>query len=212
MRTVIAATFVLFVAAGLTIAAEPPTFTKPPTAVRDGTGVRIEFAVNRSTDVAVFVEDGKGAVVRHLVAGKLGKNPPRPLRPDSLAQSIVWDGKDDLGKAVDVKRGPFRARVSLGLTPTFKQFVGDNPAALGGVRGMAVGPRGNVYVIHSFGSQHPLDASGAIAVLSREGKYLRTIAPFPAEIPDERLKGLKFIRRRDGTKVPYVFQSETRIF
>jgi len=206
------ATFLLCAAASPSAAAESVTFTEGPSAAGDGDAVRIAFAVNRATDVAVTVEDAKGAVVRHLVAGRLGRNPPPPLKADSLAQSIAWDRTDDLGKPVAGTRGPFRARVSLGLKPTFKRFVGHNPADFGGVRGMAVGPKGNVFVIHSYGSQHPLDGSAAIAVLSREGRYLRTIAPFPADIPEKRLVGLKFIRRRDGTKAPYVYQSETRSY
>ncbi|HOX08471.1 MAG TPA: hypothetical protein PK280_18895, partial [Planctomycetota bacterium] len=70
----------------------PPTFTKKPTAARAGDKVTVEFAVDRETDVAVFIEDGAGKVVRHLVAGVLGKNPPPPLKP-GLAQSVEWDGK-----------------------------------------------------------------------------------------------------------------------
>jgi len=55
--------------------------------------------------VAVFVEDAKGEVVRHLVAGALGDNPPPPLKP-GLSQSLEWDGKADYGKPAGT--GPFR--------------------------------------------------------------------------------------------------------
>src|SRR5687768_2422958 len=94
--------------------AEPPDvrFTKGPTAVKAGDRVRIEFAVNRETDVAVFIDNDAGAVVRHLVAGVLGKNPPLPLRANPLEQSLVWDGRDDDGKPA--AGGPFRVRVALG--------------------------------------------------------------------------------------------------
>jgi len=187
-------------------------FTRSPTAEHGPDGVRIRFAVSRATDVAVAIEDGTGRVVRHLVAGVLGPNPPKPLTPDAFEQSILWDGTDDLGERVVGAAGRLRVRVSLGLRPRFKRFVGHTPRDLGGVRGMVVGPKGNIYIIHSFGSQHPLDGSASIVVLSRGCRYVRTIAPFPADIPDARLAGLKFIRRRDGTKVPYVYQSETRSF
>ena len=48
---------------------EEPRFTRKPVATRNGDTVRIEFGVNRETDVAVYVETAKGEIVRHLVAG-----------------------------------------------------------------------------------------------------------------------------------------------
>src|SRR5262245_47313611 len=73
------------------LAAERPAFTQKPTAARSGAGVTIEFTVDRHTDVAVTVEDAGGRIVRHLAAGVLGTNPPEPLRPNSLRQSLTWD-------------------------------------------------------------------------------------------------------------------------
>jgi len=102
------------VAAAALAAEEAATFTKAP-AVRVGDeGTVIEFAVDRATDVAVRIEDAKGKVVRHLVAGVLGANAPAPLKPGSLAQSVLWDGKDDRGKPVPP--GTYTVRVGLGLT------------------------------------------------------------------------------------------------
>jgi len=71
----------------------PPRFVEGPTAARQDSGVRIEFTVDQLGDVAVTVEDAKGRVVRHLVAGVLGENPPPPLERNSLAQSIIWPGQ-----------------------------------------------------------------------------------------------------------------------
>src|SRR5437016_5517428 len=73
-------------------------FTKKPAATKTGDKVTIAFAVDRATDVAVFIENAKGEVIRHLVAGVLGKNPPPPLKASSLEQSVGWDGKADYGK------------------------------------------------------------------------------------------------------------------
>ena len=81
-----------------TALAQEPQFTVKPAATRISDKVRIDFAVDRETDVAVFIEDGSGKVVRHLVAGVLGKNPPEPLKAGSLSQSVEWDGLNDFKK------------------------------------------------------------------------------------------------------------------
>src|SRR5438270_10557192 len=103
----------------------PPAFSKKPSAVKSGDKVKIEFTVDRETDVAVHVEDAEGKTVRHLAAGLLGKNPPEPLRPNTLAQSLEWDGKDDFGKPA--VGGPFKVRVLLGMKPEFGGFLMHNP-------------------------------------------------------------------------------------
>ncbi len=230
----------LFVAAGWALPVETTAqapadqpralgFTAAPAAIKDGDKVVIRFAVTAATDVAVWVEDARGKVVRHLAAGVLGRNAPPPLRPDSLEQSLVWDGKDDLGKPVKPRdetpaagaggapsRGPsgvsslgLKVRVAIGLRPTLDRILGNNPSDLGGVRALATGPDGRLYVFHTFASQHPNDATAACAVFDRQGKYLRTILPFPADLPDAKLRGIRRLARPDGQKVPYVYQFET---
>src|SRR5262249_47564733 len=146
--------------------------------------------------------------VRHLAAGALGDNAPAPLLKGSLQQTLTWDGKDDLGQPA--KGGPFRVRVALGLKPALAGFIGDNPAALGSVRALATGPTGEVFVFHVFGALHPNDGSLTCSVFDRDGKYLRTILPHPANLSDEKLKGLKRLTLEDGSKVPYLYQAETR--
>ena len=75
------------------------SFSAKPTAARDGDKVKITFTVSAPTDVEVAVLDPAGKVVRHLAAGVLGaKNPPPEPLVAGLAQSLVWDGKDDAGK------------------------------------------------------------------------------------------------------------------
>ena len=90
----------------------PPAFTKKPAATRAGDKTKIEFAVDRSTDVEVAVLGADGKVVRHLAAGVLGgrNDPPAPLKP-GLAQSLEWDGCDDLGKPA--AGGPLTVRVRV---------------------------------------------------------------------------------------------------
>lgn len=172
------------------------TFTQKPE-LRDG---KIEFAASAATDCAVAVVDAQGRIVRHLAAGVLGPNAPEPLRKDSLSQSLRWDGKDDLGRPAT--GGPFTARVGLGLNPTFGRFIGHNPAALGSIRGLACGPGGELYLLHVFGQLHPNDGSLQVSVFDRQGKYLRTIYPFPADA------GLPGLKRVNG--LPFIYQAETR--
>ena len=137
MRSVVVVpTAVLLAAASAAAAAAAPAkpkFTKAPTAAKAGGKVKIEFAVSAPTDVAVFIEDGKGKTVRHLVAGVLGENPPAPLQADSLAQMVEWDGKFDKSiVAAGLKpAGPFKARVAIGTRPSFDGYLLHNRAATG---------------------------------------------------------------------------------
>src|SRR5262249_13617806 len=111
----------LALALGGEAAEQQVTFAAKPTATKTAGGkVRIEFAVSRETDVTVAIEDAGGKVVRRLVSGVLGNNPPAPLKP-GLAQSIEWDGKADWGKAAP--SGPFKVRVMLGLGAKYDKEV-----------------------------------------------------------------------------------------
>ncbi|GAF89228.1 unnamed protein product, partial [marine sediment metagenome] len=170
----------------------PPAFTEKPAARREGKLVRISFAVSRFTDVAVSIENARGKAVRHLAVGVMGKNPPPPLAADSLRQSLIWDGNDDYGKPA--RGGPFSFRVALGLAPAFEKLIGSNPADLGSVRGLAPAPDGKLYVFHCYGAHHPHDGTTAVSVLSREGRYLKTIWPFPANLPDDKLAGVRTVK------------------
>lgn len=207
MRIASAMSALLILAAHLTAAGEV-SFTAKPTVARDGDRTAITFTASRTCDVAVSIEDAKGRVVRHLVAGMLGKNAPAPLKPDSLSQAIPWDGKDDLGKAAE--GGPFKAKVSLGLSPTLESLIGYRPETLGGLRALAVGPDGNVYVFHCYGSSHPHDGTTVCAVFDRAGKYVKTILPYPASLPEEKLKGVRRVDVGNGVRVPFIYQFETR--
>jgi len=168
----------------------PPTFTKKPTATKDGDTVRVSFAVDRTTDVAVYVENAKGEIVRHLVAGVLGKNAPVPFSPDSLAQEIEWDGKDDIGRPAD--GGPFRIRVGLGLRAAyagqaFAEAGQTGPNKIENVLGLASGPEGRLYVLDGRSGNYWGPAS-MVLVFRRNGAYERAIKPFPSNLPVERAR------------------------
>lgn len=167
--------------AALAAGGEEPRFSSPPRASRRAQGAVVSFAVSAHADVEVAILDAKGAVVRHLAAGLLGKNAPEPLKKDSLAQELVWDGLDDLGRPAP--GGPFRARVSLGAKPYLDRIVGWDGNTLGSPAvGLAVGPGGEVFVLTSEGSR----GRSTLRVLDRNGKYVRTLIPYPANLPKER--------------------------
>jgi hypothetical protein len=186
-----------------------PKFTTKPTAAREGDKVRISFAVDRETDVAVFVEDGGGQVVRHLAAGVLGQNAPAPFKP-GLAQSVDWDGKADWGKPAGA--GPFRVRVALGLGAKFGSVVAEERQNFGGsIRGLTVGANGELYVLSSVGAAVPNWGTEQLTAADRQGKYLRTIMPFPADIDPAKLGKLP-TTRLDGRLSPLVHGIANRSF
>ena len=94
LRSLLATAALLVTCGGVPAEPSGARFTKEPVAIKIGDKIRIDFAVDRGTDVAVHVEDAGGRIVRHLVAGVLGGDPPAPLKANSLAQSVVWDGKN----------------------------------------------------------------------------------------------------------------------
>jgi DNA-binding beta-propeller fold protein YncE len=173
-------------------APETATFTKKPTATRKNDGAVISFAVDRPTDVAVFVEDSSGRIVRHLAAGVLGTNAPAPFQSGSLEQRIEWDGKADYGRPVS--RNPdtgLRLRVSLGLQAKYDKRLLHDEQCLGGIASLVAGADGTVYVLHGTGgtmSGSEAGAGGTIRAFDRDGKYLRTVLPFPAGLTPEQVK------------------------
>lgn len=197
--------------AGMVSAADaPPAFVMQPTAVKSGDTTNIKFTVDRPTDVAITIEDKEGKIIRHLAAGVLGKNAPEPLQPNTLTQSLTWDGKDDFGKAAI--GGPFQIRVQLGMKAEFDRFLMHNPQASGSVASVAVGPGGSLYVFHHDGTANGNMGGHKIKVYTRNGKHLKVLAPFPADIAPEKVKGLGVFQTADGDLVPHIHNWETLSF
>jgi len=160
-------------------------FNVKPGAAKDREKVKISFTVSAPTDVEVAMLDSAGKVVRHLAAGVLGgKNPPPEPLKAGLAQEILWDGKDDFGKPA--AGGPFKARVRAGMGIKFGRFIAQDPYVFGGVDAMVVGDDGNLY-ISGFGGPAN-ECQKTLRVFSPEGKFLKTLLPFPADLPPGAMK------------------------
>jgi hypothetical protein len=198
--------FVAWTVCVLAAHAEGVTFTARPAVQKEGGKYTIAFAVSANTDVAVYVEDARGEVVRHLAAGVLGRNAPPPLAANSLAQQIGWDGANDDGRPAGP--GPFRVRVGLGLTAVYagEAFAAadqSGPNKVESVLGMAVGPDGRLYVLDAC---RGMVWSGAARVLvfRRDGSYERTIKPFPANLAVEKAQAVGAFTNAHGKFNPLI--------
>ena len=202
---------VILVANRATFAAPPEKvrFTQPPQVVSGGKNVKISFALSAPTDVAVGIVDGRDVVVRHLAGGMLGAEAPRPLKAGSLSQTLLWDRTNDRGERV--LPGKYRVRVRAGMIPEFERTIGYEPKALSDIGGLAVGPEGELFVINCSGKWvEGWKPAVEIAVFSRTMKYLRTILPWPGDIPFEKVAGALPVKLPDGSYVPRNFHGPGR--
>ncbi len=178
--------------------------THKPTVKKVGEGFEIRFTVSHKTDVEVAIVNREGRVVRHLAAGVLGGQlaPPPPLAP-GLSQTLAWDGKDDRGERA--RRGPFEVRVRAGFVPRLGRIIG-NPAQINPsphynrLFGLATDERGQVYV--ASGSVYSNTPVYAVKVYDRQGKYLRTILPMPANLTPAQVEEFGGAQLRDGFLTP----------
>ena len=160
-------------------------FTAAPAVKRTGKQVTISFEMAAPCDVEVSILDDKGKVVRHLAAGALDgeKAPPAPLKP-GLKQAVAWDGTDDFRKPATGK--PFSARVRAGGGVTFDRFIGTDPYNFGGIQNITCDDTGNVYVLGTYGGAN--QGHMTLRVFDPDGRYLREIMPFPADLPADAMK------------------------
>lgn len=179
-------------------AAAGSAFQSGPVVTERGRQFALRFALESPNDVAVEVHDSGGRVVRHLGAGRLGKEAPAPFKSNSLAQEIVWDGRDNAGKPSPA--GQYTVTIKVGLGAVFDRIHLWNPKALGYVWGMAVDEQGRLYVLNRLRGFSPPE----IQVFERNGEYVKTIMPFNPAIGWKRVEKLPFglIETAPGFKAP----------
>lgn len=203
---------VLFLIALTGAQAEELSWVKAPEVKVDPASKQwtVSFELSRMADVEVAIVDAaNGVVVRHLAAGVLGKNPPAPLKADSAAQQIVWDGKDDYGQtAADASK--LAVRVRAGMGSKLKQIVGGDPYAFYSkemgqgdhaawrLTGMEAKSDGKVYVMGNADNYGP----PAIRQYDAKGEFQRTVFPPPAGKPLDAVKGWGVNVREDGSYTP----------
>ena len=106
-------------------------------------------------------------ILRHLASGVLGPNAPAPFQKNAKKQTIVWDGKDDLGKYIDEK-DHITVRVSLGLKPRLEEYLFDNPGRFySPTYGFGVDKEGNLYACSTPAGIGGAPAWGAQGQLTR---------------------------------------------
>ena len=172
-----------------------------PTVTRAKDGARVRFEVSAPVDVEVAVLDKTGRPIRHVAAGLLGANAPEPFRKGSLKQDLLWDRRDDAGRPVPDGSKPYRVRVRVGATPKLEKHLGRDPDTMQHIIGLAVGDKGEVYVLTMYRSPA---SRCELRVLDRTGRYRRTIAPYSGAVPRERTKSVGHLIV-DGKRLPIVY-------
>ena len=84
----------------------------------------------------------------------------------------------------------------------FGSFVMHNPEGSGVVSAVAVGPGGTLYVFHLDGTANGNMGGHKIKVYDRDGKHLKVLTPFPADIAPEKVKALGRSRPPRATWCP----------
>jgi hypothetical protein len=150
-------------------------FTEKPRLSAEKGKLKIRFAVKGFCDATVAVLDKDSAVIRHLASGVLGRNAPLPFSANSLAQTVEWDGLDDLGRPAPAG---CRVRVGLGLKARHADSLLWHPHDLAPVSESdganvlsATGKDGLIYVAA------PLWLGWHGRVYNPDGSYARTFWP-----------------------------------
>jgi hypothetical protein len=134
-----------------------------------------------------------------LGAGVLGANAPAPLQKNSLKQTLYWNGKDDLDEYVK-EPGKMRVRVMLGLKPEFDKRLGvTNPKIIPGSAWAICSDENGVYTFYCVRIGYTRNEV-RVRKFDHDGNYVRTLYPPPANLPEEKLRGMGFVEYEAGRK------------
>ena len=168
-------------------------FTERPKVEKQGDKWVISFASRGKCDATLWAEAPDGRVVAHIASGVLGANAPYPFRQNSLSQKIEWDGKDDMGRPAPAG---CKVKVGLGLKASYERVLAWDPHAWAGKREAlkhAVFSDGTICVV----------GNDQVRLYGADGKYLRTLAPHPANLGKDKLDGFTWIKTiYGGEEVP----------
>lgn len=173
-------------------------FAEKPRITREGDKVIISFESKSFCDVTVAIENSEGDIIRHLVSGVLGDNAPEPLQWNSKKQTLIWDSKNDQGDYVKDKESVV-VRVSLGLKPAYEKPLFWSPHKRFGSYApiMCSTPEG-MYVSEGY-------TVDTVRLFDHEGKYVRTVFPFPANKLDQVVGLEKHTVLQTGQSLPKKF-------
>jgi hypothetical protein len=172
---------------------EPFEFASPPTISGEGDHIAVAFETKAPCDATIAIENEAGRIVRHLVSGVLGPNAPAPFEKGTLKQKVLWDGKDDQGNYIENKDA-LHIRVSLGMTPRFERSLYWSAYKRYGSIPIPVAAPEGVYVYDGKGSDF-------IRLYDHDGKYVRSVYPFPAAQLKE-VQGLDWYDFPQGYRLP----------
>ncbi|MCX7804669.1 MAG: hypothetical protein N3A38_05705 [Planctomycetota bacterium] len=171
-------------------------FAQKPQVSRRGDRVTISFEAKAACDATVAIETADGKIVRHLACGVLGPNAPAPFRKGSLAQTLVWDGKNDQGEYIDDKEG-LVVRVSLGLNAKFERNLFWEPKRRHGREAPLFQATAEGVYVYDGGN-----ARDFVELYDHEGNYVRTVYPFPADKIEKVLGISRAAYPQDGLTLP----------
>jgi hypothetical protein len=162
------------------------SFVNDPAIVQNGSTWTVTFEVDEATDVDVsIVNTVDSTVIRHLAAGVLGADPPAPLTANSFAQTLTWDGKDDMGNTVNLAGSSLGVRVRAGMGAVFDRVCGGSPFAFNGTLGIVSDASGHIFVSGGAGRND--------FVSTREfngtGDYVKTVYPYAASFSTAQISG-----------------------
>jgi len=173
--------------AGATCAADGATsgksaakgkLTGAPAVDKTAGGYEISFALTAPNDVTVRIVDARGEVVRHLACGVVGlAKAAEPFAGGALAQRIVWDGKDDRGKAIAA--AGCKVTLAVGVAAKFDKFLLYEPNTYKSDRSIIAKGPGDEWLVSEAHGIHLC----TMRAFDSSGKFVRSVWPFSLDKP-----------------------------